>query len=181
MHGTRKIHNILGYDPQNSLNIKVCDFTCFCEACMNLQFNTCHNLERAGPWKPVTLVPIQDEVVITNDTDPLADAVAFEEGDKPDFLAECVELDDHFAVRAEEENGKRRHFFILKCTKTKCTVEKCLPDPWNEGNFFEAGFSVIEGTYSQQFSKSSMLYVLLDDITADIVEAHLVRYLKFPM
>lgn len=179
--GTRRIHSIYGFDEQNPLNIKVRDFSCFCDSCMNLQFDMCDNLERFGAWKPVTLEPIEDQEVCAVEANPLADAVAFEEGDEPDFLAECVELGDQFAVRAEEENEKKRHFFILKCTKVKYTVEERLRDPWNEGNFFEPGFSVIAGTYYQQFSKSNNLYVLLDDMPPGIVESHLVRYLKFPM
>lgn len=181
VHGTRKMHSILGYDVQNPCNVKIRDFSCFCEACMNCHYDQCENSDRVGAWKPVLLEPLPNAEVPEPDPDLLVEAMAFGEGDDADLLAECVEVGDHFAVRAEDENGKARDFFILKCTKVKYTVEQTVLDPWNEGQSWEPGFTLMEGTYYFQYSKSPKLYVLLDDKPDGIVEAHLVRYLKFPM
>lgn len=107
--------------------------------------------------------------------------MVFGEGDDVDLLVECVEVGDYFVVRVEDENGKVRDFFILKCIKVKYIVEQIVLDLWNEGQFWEFGFILMEGIYYFQYFKLFKLYVFFDDKLDGIVEVYFVCYLKFFM
>lgn len=148
---------------------------------MRSDFALCDNIGRVAKWQPIVLQPVLKTEEACEAEDPLDEALPFEEGDDADFLSDMVEVGDNFVVRAKEENGKCRDFFILKCTRTKYTLEQSMVNPWDADCTWDPGFILVEGTYYQQYSKSKYLYMMLDDKPVGVVESHLVCYIKFPM
>ena len=55
--GTLSVHSVLAINPDDPTVLIWRSLACFCESCLNFQWQNCENLQHCGPWKMQRLQP----------------------------------------------------------------------------------------------------------------------------
>jgi hypothetical protein len=97
-------------------------------------------------------------------------------GGEEGALGDVLSIGDNFAIPVEVDNKEGVDFYILQCQHTKFIMKEAFECIW--GGRFEAGNSVVAGTYYQRWGRSNKSYVYLSDSRITYVSADLVKACK---
>lgn len=145
--GTLKLHSIRSSsycDP----TIFTRKYACFCERCVDGGWQSCQNREWSDAWFEKVLTPLQ-----VRQDGPLADMIAIGDGQRSvdhDSLTDYLQEGDVFAVIASENNEEHVDYYLLRCTRAKCTLTADVTDDY--GHLFERHSVVVYGRYYAQIA-----------------------------
>jgi hypothetical protein len=97
---------------------------CFCCFYLDSNYTKCVNLAWTKAWDVEVLIPRNygyvwsaiEAIVIKDERDQF--------GECGEYLADCLELGDHFVVNAKDGNIKGEDFYLILCTQEAHIVEK---------------------------------------------------------
>jgi hypothetical protein len=177
--GSRSFHSISSISAADSTKLMVRYFSCFCRACQLQAWDRCENPQHVTPWQLVKLKPHNTRLARNKMIQELERDDDSQYGGDVDDMIDILEIGDHFAVLAEDNNDEGVPYYILQCQRTKFVAGEDFECVW--GNRFEVGDHVVEGIYFQNWGAGSQNYVYLSGSCLAFIHSHLVKATKFPM
>lgn len=177
--GSSKLHSIFAPDEHDPTKLLLRQLSCFCGPCLEEDFTHCEKKTYVHAWTVTKIQPRNVQFAATHMT-------ADEEDNSWDYeydgegMADLVQPGDNFAVPAADNNDEGVSFYILQCQRPKHTVQHDFDCVW--GGHFQAGDSVISGTYYQKWGRrDANNYVYLRNSREAFVDSSSVLACKFHM
>ncbi|CAM6096299.1 unnamed protein product [Calypogeia fissa] len=176
--GSRSKHSIQSVSHTNSTLLRVREFSCFCDFCVDGGDGPCTNAQHVKRYDLITLEPCIT-VGHSDESDESGDEDEQRVSTDGETLASTLEEGENFAVLAEPDDETGPQFWILLCTERLHMVEEESKID-HYGQTVTRGDQIVVGKYYRQQGRSQYSYVLCPEREAYIY-SHLIRAVKFPM
>ena len=143
--GTLKLHSIRS-SSYSDPTIFTRKYACFCEGFLDGVWHSCQNTEWADAWFEQVLTPLQVRQI-----EPSAAILAIGQGQHStdyDSLTDYLQQSDVFTVIAPNSNEEHVDYYLLRCTRSKCTLTEDTKDDF--GFDFQRHSVVVYGRYYAQ-------------------------------
>jgi hypothetical protein len=110
--GSSKLHSVCGFSRIDPTQLMIRQLLCFCNACIDSEWDNCENKAHVQNWSVVKLRPtnaqaVQDQIQENNDPG------AWQFGGVNEELGDLVAVIDNFAVPTPENNQEGVSFYVL--------------------------------------------------------------------
>jgi hypothetical protein len=159
------------------------ELSCYCESCLNGDFDDCDNSEHVGNLISIKIQPhsVCDVVAQMSQYMEGNDSISYASqlhGDGTE-MADVLLVGDKFAIPAEPNNAKDVQFYVLECQRRKFLVCSAFKCKW--GCEFEVREYAVAGRYFQKWDRVEKLYVFLVRSCIAYIPVDLVCHIKFAM
>jgi hypothetical protein len=128
-------------------------------------WNRCENPEHITPWQLVKIKPHNTQVARNRMIQELKCDDDSQYGGNIDDMTDLLEIGDHFAVIAEDNNDEGVPYYILQCQRTKFIIGEDFECIWGNmsklGIIFWRAFTFRIGELDPKTTCTSMVHVQL--------------------